>query len=91
MLLLSMLARASILLFLPLVLSSEQSKEPPKELVIDVVELPKSCVQKAATGDKISVHYVSGQDNPMRTVVDCLDVADGNIVLQRRQVRLLVR
>jgi hypothetical protein len=33
--------------------------EPPKELKIESVEVPKECTQQAGTGDLISVHYVS--------------------------------
>jgi len=83
---LSMLVRASILLFLPLVLSSEQSKEPPEGLVIDVVDQPKSCNLKAAAGDQISVHYVSGHDNQMGTGFDCLYATDGKIIPQWQQI-----
>ena len=48
---------AAVWLFLPSVLSSE-SKEQPKELIVDVLHIPESCDTKAATGDKISMHYV---------------------------------
>jgi hypothetical protein len=48
---------AAVCLFLSSALSSEE-KEQPKELVVDVLELPASCDAKAATGDKISMHYV---------------------------------
>lgn len=48
---------AAVGLFLTSALSSEE-KEPPNELVVDVLELPASCDAKAATGDKISMHYV---------------------------------
>ncbi|KAF8530381.1 hypothetical protein BU17DRAFT_35530 [Hysterangium stoloniferum] len=48
---------ASVLLFVNSVLSMEPNKEAPKELVIDVLELPEKCDSKAATNDRISVHY----------------------------------
>ena len=38
--------------------TSSESKEQPKELIVDVLDLPASCDAKAATGDKISMHYV---------------------------------
>ena len=32
--------------------------DPPKDLVIDVVEKPESCKLAAGSGDRVSVHYV---------------------------------
>jgi hypothetical protein len=52
-----LLSLCAAILFTSSALSSE-SKEQPKELVVDVLELPASCDAKTATGDKISMHYV---------------------------------
>ncbi|KAF8481479.1 hypothetical protein JB92DRAFT_3037729 [Gautieria morchelliformis] len=51
-----LLSLCAAILFTSSALSSE-SEEQPKELVVDVLELPASCDAKTATGDKISMHY----------------------------------
>lgn len=47
----------AVFIFIASTLSSENMAQP-KELIVDVLELPASCDVKAATGDKISIHYV---------------------------------
>lgn len=48
---------ASVVLFVNSALSTDPTKETPKELVIDILELPEKCDSTAATNDKVSVHY----------------------------------
>jgi hypothetical protein len=45
-------------IFSTVILAALAADEPPKELVIDVVQKAESCKLKAGPGDRVSVHYV---------------------------------
>lgn len=42
-----------------LVVAEAETKEPPKELVIETTYMPEECTMKPELYEKIEVHYVS--------------------------------
>lgn len=50
-----------LLLLVSQITTAQDSKEPPTDLVIDVLHKPEPCTETTAAGDRIAVHYVCSE------------------------------
>lgn len=72
---------------------STEDKVAPTELQIETTFMPESCPNKAQSGDRIQVHYVSDINvNPLKEHFNLkILLLDRYLVLQRKQIRFKVR